>query len=657
VGGPLIALLLTALAFEALRVRLSQVRWAGVFTVLDAVPASACSSRCCPRPQLCLIVGAQSGGPLVYQSRERTGTGRAVPKTIVPTTMRSPQALVSGSAKKHDVLALAFVFLAALSVNVAKPLHIDDTAYLEMAHAILREPLHPLSQTLNWGDSAEPIFNINQPPLLSYLMALIVLGFGQSELTLHLFWSLFSLGAIAAFHHLAKSASACPVYLTCLFALGPAFLPGQGLMFDIPLVALWCLFFSGLSLRSRTGYLLCASAMAVALLVKYTSLVLLPVFAVVVLSRRDWRAFGYLAIPLSTIVLWSLFNLYDYGAIHILGRPIRIEEAAAGSLQGLRIVVRKAAYRSIAVVAGVGLISPFVLAALPLRLNWASRSVAAISVLAVVFLAARWVPWWDAATWAALFCCGLVAFMLCAIAVWRDLSNSASGPGNRDRGLWLGLWIGGTALFLVLMAPFMAIRHVLLVLPPILLAFGSRLDRHPRGRLPLAMALGLTAALGVLLAISDLASAQVYRTAAREIRAGQPAGMRTWTVGHWGWQFYAKQAGMLEYDARSTCLAIGDTLVRPMKVDAQRLNESESSRLALAQTLKVAAPPLSYLRTVFTDRLGGYHSFSFPEVLPLKYSKAPFVFQVFTVVRSSDSLSRCPPSQTNAQPEPKGTGR
>ena len=57
---------------------------------------------------------------------------------------------------------IALFVLTAAAVNVTKPVHIDDTAYLEIAKAILHDPWHPLSQSINWGDTAAPIFEINQ---------------------------------------------------------------------------------------------------------------------------------------------------------------------------------------------------------------------------------------------------------------------------------------------------------------------------------------------------------------------------------------------------------------------------------------------------------------------------------------------------------------
>src|SRR5205823_1834153 len=81
--------------------------------------------------------------------------------------------------------------------------------------------------------------------------------------------------------------------------------------------------------------------------------------------------------------------------------------------------------------------------------------------------------------------------------------------------------------------PFIAIRHLLLAVPALLLLLGHNLRPSPR----LALAgLALTAGLGTWLAIADDAYARVYPVYAAQIAASLPAGVTHWTMGHWGWQ-------------------------------------------------------------------------------------------------------------------------
>lgn len=84
-------------------------------------------------------------------------------------------------------------WLFVTAFNLTKAYHIDDTAHLETARAIQNDPLHPMSQTVNWIDTAEPIHKLNQPHLFFYLIALVVFLFGESEVILHLLLAIFSL--------------------------------------------------------------------------------------------------------------------------------------------------------------------------------------------------------------------------------------------------------------------------------------------------------------------------------------------------------------------------------------------------------------------------------------------------------------------------------
>ena len=92
--------------------------------------------------------------------------------------------------KSRRVL-LALAVVAAL-FNLGKAVHVDDTAYLEMARGIERHPLQPMSTLLNWENSAEPVYaDINQPPLFPYLLAGTMRLFGESDLVLHGLTALF----------------------------------------------------------------------------------------------------------------------------------------------------------------------------------------------------------------------------------------------------------------------------------------------------------------------------------------------------------------------------------------------------------------------------------------------------------------------------------
>jgi len=182
----------------------------------------------------------------------------------------------------------------------------------------------------------------------------------------------------------------------------------------------------------------------------------------------------------------------------------------------------------------------------------------------------------------------------------------------------------------VLFAPFMAVRHVMLAVPALLLLLGRNLRASPR----LAWAgLALTAALGLWVAAADFAFAQVYPEYAAKIAAQLPPAGTHWTVGHWGWQWYAPAAGLVEYDEQRSTLAAGDYLVVPTTLDQQIVRGDDQQRLVLVDTVMAQATPLTWLRTMSAQPQGGYYDHSISDgSLPWTWSTAPVdTFRIYRV--------------------------
>jgi hypothetical protein len=533
-------------------------------------------------------------------------------------------------ARRHIIIALFVVTAAA--VNVTKAVHIDDTAYLEMARAILHDPLHPMSQSVNWGDSAEPIFEINQPLLVPYVFAVVMKIWGDSELALHLVTALASALAIAVFYLLVTRLQIrSPLFLTGLFALGPSFLPGQNVMVDMPLMALWLVFFWAILCIDADGsrkYVIAACAVAGACLTKYTSLALLPILVFAIVYRRHWRSAWVCGVPVGVLMLWSWFNYADVGAIHLLGRA---RPAITAQMVG---------YRVISWIAGLGSISPFVLSLISVRrkgpagrmaLALAVASSAALSVLMI-----RTGRTDFAAYWLVFFAGGVLATIFVASSLYRDVTAALRARDQEavGRAAVLASWIAGTAAFVILFSPSIAVRHIFLAVPPILILLGRQLSTQGRLAAKDMIGFALTAVLGLSLAVSDYAFAGVYRSSASSIRSTLPQSARVFQTGHWGWQWYATKAGMIQYDMTRTRLQRGDYLVAPVNVHRQEIATADAPDLQEVHRLSVPAPRATYLRTMYTDgESGGYYSFEFPGVTPWRLSRAPFEFDVFRFTR------------------------
>jgi len=508
------------------------------------------------------------------------------------------------------------IWLAVTAYNLFKPYHMDDTADLEIARWIAAHPLHPMSGTLNWGGSDEPIYRTNQPHLYFYLLAMWGSLFGYGEATMHALQALFSLAAILLFYRIARRlVPANALWLTGMLAIGPSFAIEQNLMVDVPLLSLWLLFFDALILGAdadargqRRRFLVAASACAAALLVKYSSLLLFPILAVVIVYERRWRFSWALLVPPAAVAAWSLFNYLDYGGIHIIQR-------LGGRELGLYFSFRL----SVAWTMTLGAITPFGLILIvrllaPLR-RWGPAIYAAAALLFMLFVAAVATGRLDEVladrVLRATFLANAGAMILVvAIALVRWLADQRMpfppNPANA-RLLILLLWIAGHLSFYSLFAPFMAVRHLLLVLPAVLLV-GALLWPARLLRADAAFGLAASLTLSVVLGWSDWRFAAFFRDEATMIRATLPADAHLWFVGHWGWQWYAARAGLRQVDVERPELASGDFLVVPRDVIHQSIRDqprmtffrSDSKPLGLGDIF-CTAKPATFYATLFDD--------------------------------------------------------
>jgi hypothetical protein len=448
-----------------------------------------------------------------------------------------------------DVAILLGCWFFSLLWNFDKAFHVDDTAHLEIARWIAQQPLRPLSGLLSWGNDFEPIYVTNQPPLYFYLMAAIGTLFGWTEVAMHSVMAIFSLWAILVFYRLSRLwFKAHAVWLAALLALNPAFVLGQNSMVDIPLLAIWMqFFFFLLSPNQRDGHRLFWASVfcALALLVKYTSLILFPILMLHVLWQRRLVYLFCLLIPISALGLWSIFNLYDFGKAHLIGRavtPRSIQMYWDLSVYWLGIL------GAITPFAGLVFYSKIQFAIhawvksvwwLLLLISWGSYCL----LLGWAVLKPQWLAL-NLALQLTFFSTALGLLVAALQALWQKLIQQQE---QTLANLTLGYWLFAPALFLVMFTPFMATRHVLLSLPALILLTCHVASKHKR--LVLCVAISLSFAISCLLAAADKWYAEIYRTQATQIRNQFPNDT-IWFNGNHGWQWYASRLGMSHYSNR-----------------------------------------------------------------------------------------------------------
>ena len=522
------------------------------------------------------------------------------------------------------------IWMLVTVLNVTKAVHIDDTAYLETAQAMTKDFWGVMQARVNWSGTAEPIHLLNQPHFFIYFLATSLLLFGINEIGFHFAMALFSGLAIAFFYRLAtRFAPGHALLLTVLFVVSPAFIPAQNLMCDVPMVALWLVFFWALLCPGRfsldTRYLIAALAAACAILTKYTSLILLPILFLDIASRRQWSALRFFLIPIGVLTAWSYWNYQSYGGVHLLGRPTNkvTFHLLLGNAKSLLLCL--------------GAVSPIALATLPSR----KTSKAGLAIWTIGLLgSALWfasgyakgqTPLINLLLKAVFSVLGSVLLLHSTLWLKRHWQNATDDDTHREV-LVLGAWISLELLFILLLSPFVAVRHLLPMIPAILLLFGRYILPSARRSL-IWGGTAASVALALLLSISDWIYADVYRRAAPTLRAAIPAHARVLSFGHWGFQWYAARQGFEQYDTQKCRWQTGDYVVMPLIISSQSLTPARKQMLVPRHTIIIPSGPLTVFRTVDFQLRGGYYYMSHESnTLPWTLSNDPLeVFQILKI--------------------------
>ncbi len=460
---------------------------------------------------------------------------------------------------KRGLFLLSLWFIVT-AFNFTKAFHIDDTFHLLSAQHIAQDPLHPMSGTVNWENNPSPFYQHNQPSFYFALMALVGKILGYSEMSMHILTALFTGLALYFFNALLVFMGVKRQrLLLLLFAFNPAFIVNQNVMIDVPVLALSLGFTFFLLKAGRTksfrNYFFAAFLLSIGVLLKYSLLPLWVVLVYVLLSRRHYRFLYVILFPLVGLGLWSLWNWKEFGAFHMMNR--------SGGASDI--------YDLINFFACLGAVSPFVLS-LGMWSNLTKtrtifiRLAIAISLIGIIltyfmsFKQSRI----DAGLNILFICIGISVLFLLVRYFIHSIRKQGKTYFLSDS-FTIGLIIAGFSAFFILFAPFIATRHILLIIPFVLLFGASCFERSTRFVNQLSVI--STLLLGFLLGVSDWVYADYYRQLARyqpPVHEG-----RVWYAGHWGWQWYAGKQGWQEFSTRSKKIESGDILLYPTDISKQ----------------------------------------------------------------------------------------
>ncbi len=441
----------------------------------------------------------------------------------------------------HPLLLAAVLTL----VNAAKPVLIDDTAYLAFARHLAERPSEPYGFFLFWYDYPHPAIKHVLPPVLPYWLGLGLALFGEDLFLLKL-W-LFPFAAVLAYAARFLSRRFMPDSagkVAAMLTIGPGALPFFNFMLDLPALALQlgaiALAFRGIdSRRSWPWAVGTGLATTLALQTKFSVLGLPAILlAIGYFPGRIRFAVLAVAIGIGGFVLWEGYVYSVHGLSHFLHHTF-------GYAKDTNVQTKMAL--AIALLGHVGLTA-----------GWAGRTLAfpgAALIFGLGFLTLAFLPVPGTST-----ILGMMLLVLGGGAILPVLRfaipfllRRATAPESRVLAAWLILEI----LVYFAVSPFPAGRRVLGITVPLVLLLAREFELTLRGiTFGLGMALAVTALDG-----HDAAAERSIPQRAAAITRGSGT---THTLGHWGFQYYAEREGMRLVDSRVTLFEAGDWLLVPI---------------------------------------------------------------------------------------------
>ena len=534
----------------------------------------------------------------------------------------------AASSPKERALEWSLVLLLVGAVTLpflGKAFHIDDTFFHRVTENIVRDPMDPYAGEIDWWHRPASIFQSDSnPPLLNYYLAPFSARTETPEFALHAamvpFYLLLAVSVLA----LGRRFTASPGWVLLFTMTSAGFVVSGNVMRDVPAAALGTAAVAAVVLgtdRNHHRLLLLGSLLAgMAILTKYSALVLLPVIYFYPILERKPRLIAWAAVPAAMFAIWCLHNHLVYAELHIAsqwgrgfnrpghgwrdnayGLPV-----VAGSLLYLlpALLARSLARRDQFTLAGIGAVT---------LIGWWLVESYTSGGAGAQFL------FWALTGSALIFVCS-VEGVRTALPLLRD-----RGDPEASDSLFLIVWLFGPLVFSTVSVPFQAVRHFLPAFAPLVL-LGFRYLRSPGAgnaifdRSILAALLAAQAAVTFLVARIDADFADSYRDfapragerlATERASRAEAGGATVWFLGHWGWSYYAEKAGFRQLHARAPYPEDGDYLIVPAYVDKGKVLE-RLPRLAesLRKIDQVVYPGRIPIRTVHPSGAGFYALFT-----------------------------------------------
>ncbi len=472
---------------------------------------------------------------------------------------------------EHPFVVIGAIIILCFAPFANKAIHVDDALFVWAGQWIQKHPADFFGGTANWWETTVPMWAANwNPPLMSYFLAGVASLFGWNEIPLHLACLPIAFAAAAGIYALAKNWCERPLLAAVIAIFMPAFLvSGTTLMCDMLMLSfwIWALVFYERALTvesSRWQFAVAGMLAGLAVLSKYSAVVLLPLMAVWgVLRARKWGWWLLaLAVPMLIIACYEglTARLYGHGLLSVAGdyaRSSRFGYPGGWTARGI-----------ISLSFAGGSLLPVLFFA-PWLWRWQTWLIGG-TVIFGGLMAAFWLggdpgiihAWAGPQMWqnwsfrlqvALLVTAGLHLFLLAGTEVLQ----------RRDRiSITLLFWIACVFFFASVLNWTLSARSFLPATPAAAILMVRQLESMSRNfsRVGWLVApMFLTVAVALSLAIADCQDANLTRSVAEQLSAKfrQP-NHKLWIEGHMGFQYYMQALGAQSIDKKQSTLQPGD---------------------------------------------------------------------------------------------------
>ncbi len=477
------------------------------------------------------------------------------------------------TAMKLQSLPLIVLVVAVTAVPfLNKAYHIDDPFVLAVSKQILETPLDPFAGKIDWFGYESAMWEATtNPPFLSYYLAPFAAKFNFSEIALHsammLFLVLLAWGTTVLSNRFTHGSNWPLLFLM----FSTAVMVSGNVMRDVPAAGLAvagiALFVLGTD-RENWLYMLSGSVLAgLAVLTKYSSVIVFPVMLLYPFLHRKYWLMGWIIPGLLVLLAWCLHNEAFYGQMHIVYLTLN-RRAVEG------IPWQDKACGALVILGSMVYITPALLWSFCIRKRWAALAGALPVGLTAFWAVERHFDWsadGQYSLWAVLGAILLYGVLLEGFRRGIPYVKNIRDERAADA-LFLFAWVCAPVIFSVFLVPFQAVRHQIVTLVPLLLlAFRSiNISLRLGGVLLEAFVVVLffvQAAVSYAVAVVDYQYADTYRQMAAYVKDKYVSpDHETWYAGHWGWKYYADQAGLRQRHRDQALPKPGDILAWPLRV-------------------------------------------------------------------------------------------